>query len=111
MFGDSGLRLASIVIGVIFIIGLIVLANRFGGQIRQRLQTTRVATTTITPTPQEVITPAKPETFSQIVGQTKGAITPSDISQIPDTGAETFVIPILFSLFGIGMKLRKIRLN
>lgn len=98
MFGDSGIRVASIIIGILFIIGLVVLANRFGGQIKQRLQT-RVATTTITPSP-------SPKTFGQIVGQTKGQTTP-EVSQIPGTGAETVVIPVLISLLGIGLKLRK----
>lgn len=105
MFGDSGIRLASIVIGIIFIVGLIVVANRFGGQIRQRLQPTRVATATVTPSPSPTGKPA--ETFGEIVGQTKGEVTYSTATQIPDTGAETLVIPTLISLFGVGLKLRK----
>lgn len=105
MFGDSGIRLASIVVGIIFVIGLIVVANRFGGQIRQRLQPTRVATATITPPPKEAV--KQPESFGQIVGQTKGGTSSPQVSEIPDTGVETLVIPALISLFGLGLKLRK----
>lgn len=101
MFGESGIRLASIIIGVLFIIGFVVLANRFGGSLRQKLQSTKVAQVTITPTP-------SPQTFGQIIGQTKEeTYKVSNVSQIPDTGSETFIIPALFLLFGIGLKLRK----
>ena len=106
MFGYSGIRIASIIIGIIFIIGLIVVANRFGGQIRQKLQTTEVASSTITPSPKEK---EQPETFGQIINESKGEITytaPS-VEQIPDTGAETLIIPGLVSLFGLGLYFRK----
>lgn len=104
MFGYSGIRVASIIIGIIFIIGLVVVANRFAGQIRSKLKNTKVISSTITPSPEE-----KSETFSQIIGETKGEITytaPS-VEQIPDTGAETLIIPSLFSLLTIGFFLRK----
>lgn len=101
MFGDSSVRLVSIIIGVIFIIGLLVVANRFGGQIRQRLQS-RVANATITPTPS---IKASFPTQAPVKGEYTYSGTP--VKQIPDTGAETIVIPALLSMFGIGLKLRK----
>lgn len=112
MFGDSSVRLVSIIVGIIFIIGLLVVANRFGGQIRQRLQN-RVANATITPTPQPSAFPTQspPDSFGQIVGETKGDYTysGSQVKQIPNTGAETIFISALLSMFGIGLKLRKSR--
>ncbi|MBI2029715.1 hypothetical protein HYT02_04820 [Candidatus Gottesmanbacteria bacterium] len=111
MFGGSGVRLVSIIVGILFVLGLIVLANRFGGQIRERLQT-RIADTTSTPTPQPSISPVEQVTFGDISGEsttTKGGLTyqGNQVSEIPDTGAETLLIPGLISLFGIGLKLRK----
>lgn len=115
MFGGSGVRLISIIVGIVFVLGLVVLANRFGGQIRERLQT-RVATSTITPTPSPAEISDNPQTsFGNTMGvesttQTKGGVTTysgSQVSEIPDTGAETLLIPGLISLFGIGLKLRK----
>lgn len=112
MFGDSSVRLVSIIVGIIFIIGLLVVANRFGGQIRQRLQN-RVANATVTPTPSPAVFPTNvpASDFGQIVGETKGGYTysGSQVKQIPDTGAETVLIPALITMFGIGLKLRKSR--
>lgn len=111
MFGESGIRLASIIIGIVVIIGLIIVANRYGSQIRQRLPGTKVVTSNISPSPEVSLVPTSaPETYGQIVDQTKGGITytPPSVSQIPSTGAETIVIPALISLFGLGLKLRKI---
>lgn len=117
MFGGSGVRLVSIIVGILFVLGLVVLANRFGGQIRERLQT-RIATSTITPTPSptEVSTTSDngQTSFGEvasttITNQTKGGTTynGNQVSEIPDTGAETIVIPGLLTLFGVGLKLRK----
>lgn len=103
MFGESGIRIASIIIGIIFILGLVVVANRFGGQIRQKLQTTKVASITITPSPTPVI-----ESLAEITGQTKGeTINSPQVNMIPDTGAETLILPVLITSLGIGLKLRK----
>lgn len=110
MFGDSGIKIASIIIGAIFIIGILVLANRFGGSLRERFQNTQVADTNITPTPSNesgflTPTPDVPPAFAYVTGQTKGAV--SNVNQIPDTGAEMLIIPALISLLGVGIKLRK----
>ncbi len=110
MFGESGIKIASIIIGLIVIVGIIIVANRYGSQIKQRLNTTKISSLKVTPTP-SVITPTEiPDSFGQIVGQTKGEITynPPSVAQIPSTGAEIVVIPALISLLGIGLKLRRL---
>lgn len=109
MFGDSSIRLASIIIGILFILGLIIVANRFGSQIRQKFSPTRVVSNKITPSPLPIeVTPEKgPENFGQITGETKGETTSlPNVNKIPESGAETIVIPILISTLGLGLKLR-----
>lgn len=102
MFGDSGIKFISIIIGVIFLIGLVIVANRFGGRIREKLQLTKVATTTITPTPTVDFS-----NVGEVSGETTNNNIYSQVSQTPDTGVETLFIPLLISLFGLGLKLRK----
>lgn len=101
MFGDSSIRLASIIIGILFILGLIIVANRFGSQIRQKFSPTKVASDKITPSPLPIeVTPEKePEN-----GETTSL---PNVNKIPESGAEAIVIPILISTLGIGLKLRK----
>lgn len=108
MFGDSGIRLASIIIGILFILGLIVVANRFGSQIRQKISPTQIAGNTITPSPSPIEATPVPENFGQMVGETKGGTTISqpNVNKIPESGAETIMIPILVSSLGLGLKLR-----
>lgn len=110
MFGDSGFRLASIVVGILFILGLIVIANRFGSQIRQTFQTTKVADATITPSPALIDNSesAQIDTQTENTAEVKGGLTYApNTTKVPDTGAEVLIIPSLFSLFGMGLKLRK----
>ncbi len=70
MFGDSSIRFASIIIGILFILGLILIANRFGSQIRQRISPTKVAENTILPSPSP-----QPENFGQIAGETTTGVS------------------------------------
>lgn len=113
MFEDSNIKIASIVIGILFIIGLIFLANRFGGQLRNRLQSQKTPNVNITPTPSQMPS----QSFGQIIGQgqTKGESVqnsqPPKATQIPNTGAETLVIPGLIATLFIGFKLKSYKIN
>ncbi len=102
MFSGSGIRLASVLIGILFIIGLIALVNRFGSQLRQRFQASQMVTSTPTPTPFEFLQPES-ET-----GEIKGETNYSNLNQVPATGLEILTLPLLFTLLGSGLILRKL---
>ncbi len=117
MFGNSGIRIVSIVIGVLFIIGLIFVANRFGSQIKNRFATTEVANESTSPTPTPRVsnpTPTKAsfDTSKTTTDQTKGAATTKGgvvpVEKTPKTGPEMLLIPAFVGTLAIGLKLRKL---
>lgn len=107
MFGNSGIRIASILIGILFIVGLIFVANRFSNQIRNRFSQTEVANGQVSPTPavQSQVSPT-PQTGTSLGSTTtKGGI---NVNQIPNTGPDLIIVPVLVATLFAGLKLRKV---
>lgn len=102
MFGRSGVRLTSIIIGIVFILGLIVAANRFSTQLKQKIKASQ-------PDKNVAIQPqisVAPEAGSQT------SISPNpEVTTIPETGVNVFYVSMLLVLIAAGVLLRKKSLN
>lgn len=102
MAPETRQQIIALVLGIVFIVGFILFAQRLGQFLRDRQQQNKVASEKISPTP----TP-KVVTFTVSPTPMIYKANSTQPKSIPSTGPET---PLLLSLFGLlagGILLRK----
>lgn len=108
MSPETRQQIIALALGVIFIIGFILFAQRLGQFLRTRQQADGVANETITPSPT-----AEAVTDGFIVSPTPLAVDrqvgtlPRQPTEIPATGIGAPILASLAALFGLGVFLRR----
>ncbi len=102
-------QIIALILGVIFIVGFILFAQRLGQFLRSRQQGSKVQNVQITPTPTPMqgFKVATDRSTNEPTYDKPGVISGGKSpTTVPQTGPETILLPSLVTLLGAGMYLR-----
>lgn len=109
MSPETRQQIIALVLGLVFIVGFVLFAQRLGQFLRNRQQQAKVASGAVTPTPS---TPSKvlisPTPTLTVSGQNRQPVrTTGQPATIPQTGPELMLLGGLGSLLASGFMLRR----
>ena len=109
MSPESRQQLIALVLGIVFIVGFVFFAQRLGTYLRSRSVGNKIASETITPTPEPIVSVspiATPTPAVMVQKPIKTGTMKQQPSKIPQTGMETAILPLIAGGFGAGLFLR-----
>ncbi len=109
MSPESRQQLIALVLGIVFIVGFVFFAQRLGTYLRSRSTGSKIASESVTPSPEPVVSvvpTAVPTKAVLVQKSTSPGFTKQSPSKIPQTGIESAILPLLAGGFGVGFYLR-----